>query len=110
MSECRYCGVGLGDKRSWVCAPCSIVRDRIRARTHIAVGNAIRNGVLHHPRMFFCVDCEDKQAECYDHRDYRKPLDVDPVCRSCDKRRGTGYPLRPQDRAVMFKMMRNEAA
>lgn len=42
MSECRYCGVGLGDKRSWVCAPCSIVRDRIRARTHIAVGNAIR--------------------------------------------------------------------
>ena len=34
-----------------------------------------------------CVDC-GARASCYDHRDYNKPLDVDPVCRSCNYKRG----------------------
>ena len=29
-----------------------------------------------------CSDCEQPATE-YDHRDYMKPLDVAPVCRSC---------------------------
>ncbi len=38
-----------------------------------------------------CVDC-GKQALVYDHRDYNKPLDVEPVCQSCNIKRGPGIP------------------
>jgi hypothetical protein len=34
-----------------------------------------------------CVDC-GAQARDYDHRDYNKPLEVNPVCRRCNLRRG----------------------
>lgn len=36
-----------------------------------------------------CCDCNDR-ATCYDHRDYMKPLDVDPVCNRCNINRGHG--------------------
>ena len=36
-----------------------------------------------------CVDCGSK-ATCWEHRDYEKPLEVDPVCASCNKKRGPG--------------------
>ena len=39
-----------------------------------------------------CVDC-GKPAHSYDHRDYEKPLDVEPVCRSCNRRRPRAEPL-----------------
>lgn len=41
------------------------------------------------PNDFDCVDC-GRPAECYDHRDYLRPLDVEPVCYSCNRRRGPG--------------------
>lgn len=34
-----------------------------------------------------CMDC-GKRATVYDHRDYSKPLEVSPVCDSCNLRRG----------------------
>lgn len=49
---------------------------------------AIRKGKL--PKLdgsIACVDCGLPAWE-YDHRDYDKPLDVEPVCLSCNKRRG----------------------
>lgn len=56
-----------------------------------AVSKAIRNGDLPPVKYLFCFDC-GKEAQCYDHRDYRKPLDVWPVCFSCDSKRGSGRP------------------
>lgn len=39
-----------------------------------------------------CSDCP-KRATVYDHRDYQKPKDVEPVCRSCNAVRGRAkYP------------------
>lgn len=35
-----------------------------------------------------CVDC-GKPAEIYEHRDYSRPLDVEPTCVSCNRHRGT---------------------
>lgn len=35
-----------------------------------------------------CVDCKVNRAVCYDHRNYSKPLCVDPVCHDCNLRRG----------------------
>jgi hypothetical protein len=43
------------------------------------------------PRLdgtIICVDCKRKPAAMYDHRDYAKPLAVDPVCHYCNVRRG----------------------
>lgn len=34
-----------------------------------------------------CVDC-GMPAKEYDHRDYTRPLDVVPVCGSCNSKRG----------------------
>jgi hypothetical protein len=38
-----------------------------------------------------CVDC-GKRALVWDHRDYTKPMLVDPVCYSCNGLRGQGEP------------------
>jgi len=51
---------------------------------------AIRRGEL--PRLskveVLCVDCRRRRATDYDHRDYAKPLEVEPVCHWCNKKRG----------------------
>lgn len=36
-----------------------------------------------------CVDCGNRAVH-YDHRDYAKPLEVEPVCQSCNMKRGRG--------------------
>ena len=54
---------------------------------HTAVARAIRHANLPRPALFRCVDCRGP-ADRYDHRDYSFPLDVQPVCRSCNWRRG----------------------
>ena len=49
---------------------------------------AVREGKLRPPTDFDCVDC-GAPATGYDHRDYAKPLDVEPVCTGCNNRRGS---------------------
>lgn len=58
----------------------------LQAAAHQAVAVAVRNGDLPHPTTQECA-C-GAAAEVYDHRDYRKPLDVTPACRSCNGKRG----------------------
>jgi hypothetical protein len=43
-----------------------------------------------------CVDCGGR-AHHYDHRDYSRPLDVVPVCPSCNRKRGTARWPKPED-------------
>lgn len=38
-----------------------------------------------------CVDCGER-AVAYDHRDYRYPLLVSPVCAKCNSERGAALP------------------
>lgn len=64
------------------------LNDKARSITRCAV----RVGFLPHPLDFKCVDCGNP-AQCYDHRDYSKPLDVVPVCLPCNASRGRGIPL-----------------
>lgn len=64
---------------------------RRRSRGAYAVNNAISTGILPEPKYCKCVDCGET-AQCYDHRDYRKPMMVDPVCFKCDSKRGSGFP------------------
>lgn len=78
-----------------------------QSRAHSLVQQAIKKGLL--PRLkdggYTCVDCGAEAME-YDHRDYGRPFDVDPVCRSCNKQRGTAiWPS--SDR---FEFAKHEAA
>lgn len=73
------------------CMPCArlryVERDAVKSRAASLVAKAVRLGELRRPSEFACVDCG--RAACqYDHRDYTKPLDVVPVCRSCNVMRG----------------------
>ena len=64
-------------------------KPNIRSRAYILVANAIKNGSLADLKKQYikCSDC-DNRATVYDHRDYTKPLMVDPVCKSCNWHRG----------------------
>lgn len=65
------------------------------------MNRAIAYGFLLPASEYDCVDCGEK-ADCYDHRDYNKPLDVVPVCVRCNNLRGPGIPMqlpvKPADR------------
>ena len=82
-----------GRRRALRCKPCKVARQaashEIKRIAHLEVARAIRRGTLKRPDEFVCVDCA-KPALQYDHRDYTKPLDVVPVCRSCNILRGPG--------------------
>lgn len=57
-----------------------------------AVHRAIASGVLKPASAHTCVDCGAK-ALAWDHRDYNRPLDVEPVCQSCNSVRGKAIPF-----------------
>lgn len=90
---CADCGCDLSARHhlAKLCFPCAKTRQSAPdvRRAHSAVAKAVRCGELDHPKTLECVDC-GAQARDYDHRDYSRPLDVVPVCRSCNKLRGPG--------------------
>lgn len=90
---CTVCGgVSLvkGGNHAFVCASCRSATGRVSLQylAHKAVADAIKAGTLQRPSAFACADC-GKPADRYDHRDYLRPLDVAPVCRPCNARRGS---------------------
>lgn len=58
-----------------------------------AVNDAVRRGELAPAKSCTCADCGAPAID-YDHRDYNRPLDVQPVCRSCNKKRGPAIPAK----------------
>lgn len=59
------------------------------ARAATILHRAVLNGTIPNLKLseISCTDCS-KRATVYDHRDYDKPLDVDPVCYGCNSKRG----------------------
>ena len=66
-------------------------RHPLAAKASALVMRAIKLGDLPSLGGVLCFDC-GAPATDYDHRDYTKPLDVDPVCRSCNCLRGPAHP------------------
>ena len=68
--------------------------NRRKVQAQQLVARAVRKGELKPVAELMCSDCPEP-ATCYDHRDYRKPLEVEPVCFGCNKARGVAidYPL-----------------
>ena len=97
---CSFCNREIVGRHhlAKVCFPCGIQSPkRTGAGSAIsAVQYAIKKGILPSVKTLSCVDC-NRAAECYDHRDYNKPLDVVPVCRKCNYRRGSAIPLKSQE-------------
>lgn len=56
------------------------------------VSRAVREGLIPRAVECTCVDC-GRPASGYDHRDYGLPMQIEPVCRSCNSKRGTAKPL-----------------
>ncbi len=93
------CGKLCPDKRPYM-KTCGMVCRRIHyaalpsnnptpslARSQMLMARARRSGRIAPPVGKRCADC-GRPAECYDHRDYRYPYQITPVCRSCNIRRG----------------------
>ena len=94
---CLYCGVVDVSKRRGKALFCLSCARKAAGRNgakeaHRAVRKEITAKRLKPASELVCVDCGD-QALDYDHRDYNKPLDVQPVCRRCNKLRGPAIPL-----------------
>lgn len=91
---CAACDQSYQLPEKWAhrdyCIDCGI--DAFYAQTDAAsqVSKAIRLGRLMRADQFRCVDC-DAWADRYDHRDYHKPLAVDPVCARCNSIRPPAY-------------------
>jgi len=76
--------------------------DQQRAAT--AVAKAVKNGSL--PKLdgtINCIECGAAASE-YDHRDYRKPLDVQPVCHACNVNLGSAIGHIPDRRFIRIQI------
>lgn len=100
--SCWNCGETFIATWSHYCDDCPY-----RSRPHVVareraggiVSSAVKNGALPRVKTLKCVDCGEP-AQCYDHRDYSKPLDVVPTCYGCNAKRGPAIgnkpPFRPE--------------
>lgn len=87
---CVICGNDRGQGKSY-CATCSTAVFFVRKACSQVVLKAVSVGLLPLAKSLKCADCGNP-AECYDHRDYNRPLDVEPVCIACNLKRGPAKP------------------
>ena len=62
-----------------------------RRKGHQYISYAVRTKIVPRAKDCICIDC-GKSAYCYDHRDYSKPTEIEPVCGRCQGLRGPGLP------------------
>ena len=88
---CVICKCRIPDNRlriSKYCFKCSLESSRQSVDASNKVRAAIKKGLVKPISSdTVCVDC-GKPAHDLDHRDYNNPLEVVPVCRGCNIRRG----------------------
>lgn len=94
LITCRRCGDkevrGIRGTGAYFCTPCSYEHVTESVKASAKVRGARLKGLLPAPADCVCADC-GKPASQYEHRDYTKPLDVQPICRSCNVKRGPAY-------------------
>ncbi len=103
---CVICGSPVPGGRGFStseCITCAAARATVMTKRRngasLIVKKAVQSGKLKDPKTLKCADC-GKPATCYEHRDYRKPLEVDPICNSCNCLRGTGLPMPTEETIV----------
>jgi len=83
---CTWCQKP-NDRYATLCYDCWLKAVEWQALAARQVALAIKRGELSRPETQRCVDC-GRRARQYDHRLYAAPLQVEPVCRSCNAKRG----------------------
>lgn len=78
---------GITRGRKSYCAQCTGTKVVLQMAAYKAVRQAISKGRLPIPWTQKCVDCGNT-ARIFDHRNYDRPLEVEPVCTICNQRRG----------------------
>lgn len=96
--SCMICGEQIprepGRGQSDYCSiACSDAVSAMRAKVSRLVARAVAHGDIPRALNFSCVDCGAPAVE-YDHRHYTFPLDVAPVCRSCNLKRRAANDVR----------------
>jgi hypothetical protein len=89
--QCRVCATtfkGFPIGRHWYCEGCRPAHYAAQRLARRWILLAIRTGRLLPASTFKCVDCKENWASGWEHRDYDRPLDVDPTCGSCNHMRG----------------------
>ena len=83
---CKACGGEIQGKSpwAWYCLRCATVIKPLRLKAVRTVANAIQHQGFPRPTAFQCSRCGQYQAQFYEHRDYWRPLDVQPVCGRCN--------------------------
>ncbi len=81
MFRCHGCGASVGNTPY-----CDICRPKVK-QIQVQVRGIMVKANMRTADGLTCVDC-GKRAFHYDHRYYSRPLDVVPVCRSCNQKRG----------------------
>src|SRR3972149_8706132 len=76
------------------CRGCSRALHLARKKAAWRVFKAVQRGDLPKIETLQCVDC-GQPARQYEHRDYSRPLEVEPVCHSCNALRGPALFTRP---------------
>lgn len=93
-ASCPICG---GERHPYStrrhCLDCDTAVTRVRQEAIKVIANATRKREMPKAKELACVDC-GKPAYDYDHREYSKPLNVVPVCRACNLRRGPARDLK----------------
>jgi hypothetical protein len=87
---CVECNGSMSDRHHLArrCTPCNNAYSDAMRAANAVIGREIARGRMTKAKEHLCVDC-GSQAFDWDHRDYRKPLEVVPVCRGCNVRRGS---------------------
>lgn len=88
QNPCIDCGKPTNrTKAAKRCHACAGVVAQYQNTGMYRVKLLIQQGVIQKPNVHACVDC-GAPATCYDHRDYSKPWQVEPVCARCNNVRG----------------------
>lgn len=92
--HCADCGADISRRCTTAryCFACTYTRSGRggAAQAWSAVNRAVARGELRPAREFNCTRCGQRPALDYEHRDYSAPMDVKPVCRSCNRLLGAG--------------------
>jgi len=73
--------------RHWRCRKCALQGYAAQREARAWVTRAVKLGRLLPATSHRCVDC-GAWATCWEHRNYDKPLNVEPTCDSCNHKRG----------------------
>lgn len=107
IGVCHHCDSAPSNSQRFgsICVGCAhrCSRDETKRRAHSAVSLAVARGQLPRAKELVCLDCGGP-ANDWDHRDYAKPLEVEPVCRSCNLLRGPALngPNHPLTLAALY--------